>query len=239
MKRNLLILTAAFVAAGSLSAAPKDDVLNAVKKLADASSYSWSSSTTNLAGGGGGRGGRGGGPLSGSASKDGFAFVTATGGQGNTEVALKGDKVAIKTPDGGAWQTVQEALDGGARGAGRYRTLKAPATEAKDLAEKAKDLKAAGDAISGDLGADAVGPLLAFGGRGGGGGNPPPAPANAKGSVKFWIKEGTLAKYEYNVQGTMDFGGNTVDINRTTTIEIKDVGTAKVNVPEDAKKKLQ
>jgi len=29
-----------------------------------------------------------------------------------------------------------------------------------------------------------------------------------------------------------------MDIDRTTTIEIKEVGTTKINVPDDAKKKM-
>jgi len=47
-----------------------------------------------------------------------------------------------------------------------------------------------------------------------------------------------LSKYEYNVQGRMNVNNNDVDINRTTTVEIKDIGTTKVNVPEEARKKL-
>jgi len=62
--------------------------------------------------------------------------------------------------------------------------------------------------------------------------------SSAKGSVKFWIKDGALTKYEFNVKGTVEFNGNDVDIDRTTTVEIRDVGTTKVNVPEAATKKL-
>jgi hypothetical protein len=36
----------------------------------------------------------------------------------------------------------------------------------------------------------------------------------------------------------MDFNGNEVDLDRTNTVDIKDVGTTKVEVPEGAKKKL-
>jgi len=36
----------------------------------------------------------------------------------------------------------------------------------------------------------------------------------------------------------MNFNGNDVDIDRTTTVEIKEVGSTKVDVPEEAKKKL-
>ena len=37
----------------------------------------------------------------------------------------------------------------------------------------------------------------------------------------------------------MSFNGNDVDIDRTTTVAIKDIGTTKVEVPDDAKKKLK
>jgi hypothetical protein len=77
--------------------------------------------------------------------------------------------------------------------------------------------------------------LLTFCGRRGGNA---PEPKNAKGSVKFWVKDGLLAKYELKLQGTMNFNGEDRDIDRTTTVEFKDVGTTKVDVPEAAKKKL-
>jgi hypothetical protein len=63
-------------------------------------------------------------------------------------------------------------------------------------------------------------------------------PKNPKGSVKFWLKDGALSKYEFKVQGKVDFNGNEMDIDRATTVEIKEVGTTKVNIPAAAKKKL-
>jgi hypothetical protein len=74
---------------------------------------------------------------------------------------------------------------------------------------------------------------LAFGGRGGG--QNAPEIAGAKGSVKFWIKDGLISKYEFNVQGKVTFGDQKREINRTTTVEIKDVGTTKVELPDEAK----
>ena len=61
---------------------------------------------------------------------------------------------------------------------------------------------------------------------------------NAKGNVKFWIKDGELSKYEYNVTGSIKFNENDIDVDRTTDVQIKDVGTTKVTVPESAQKKL-
>ena len=56
--------------------------------------------------------------------------------------------------------------------------------------------------------------------------------------MKFWVKDGVLSKYEYTVKGTVSFNGNDREVDRTTTIEIKDVGSTKVTVPEEAKKKM-
>jgi hypothetical protein len=81
------------------------------------------------------------------------------------------------------------------------------------------------------------------GGQGGGrrnrGGNAnAPEISNAKGSAKFWIKDGLLSKYEFKVSGKISFDGNDREVDRATTVEIKDVGTTKVEIPEEAKKKL-
>ena len=74
-----------------------------------------------------------------------------------------------------------------------------------------------------------------FGGRGGANA---PEISGAKGSVKFWVKDGLLSKYEIKVQGKVTVNGNDREVDRTTKIEIKDIGSTKIEVPEDAKKKL-
>jgi hypothetical protein len=75
-----------------------------------------------------------------------------------------------------------------------------------------------------------------FGGRGGGTG---PEISGAKGSVKFWVKDGVLSKYQLNLKGSISFNGNDRDIDRTTTVEIKDIGSTKIELPDEAKKKLE
>jgi hypothetical protein len=80
---------------------------------------------------------------------------------------------------------------------------------------------------------------MSFGGRGGGGGQNAPTVADPKGSLKVWLKDGLPTKYEVTVSGKMTFGQREIAINRTTTTEIKDVGTTKVEVAEEAKAKLQ
>jgi hypothetical protein len=97
-------------------------------------------------------------------------------------------------------------------------------------------LKAGTNGISGDLTEDGAKALLTF--RRGGNGDGPTV-ANPKGSVTFWIANGKLFKYQHHVTGTVSFNGNDRDVDRTTTTEIKDVNTTKIEVSDDAKKKLE
>lgn len=235
MKRHLLFGTIA-LAAGSLLAADsslKDDVKAAAKKLAEKANYSWKS-TVDFGGGGGGRFG---GPTEGKTEKEGYTVLSQTFGENTTQSVLKGTKGAIQTQDG--WQSLAEAAEAQGRGSFRARALqnfKAPAADAEDLVAKVKELKKDGDVYSGDLTEAGVKQLATLGFRGRGGGDAP-QPSNAKGSVKFWVKDGVLSKYESKMQYTINFGGEDRDINRSTTVEIKDVGTTKVTVPDEAKKK--
>ena len=61
----------------------------------------------------------------------------------------------------------------------------------------------------------------------------------ASGLVKFWVKARKQAT-EFIVRGKITTGEEKreVDLSRTTTVEIKEVGSTKVSLPEDAKKKL-
>ena len=212
----------------------KGDVESAAKKLADASGYAWTSTT---------EGGFGGGTSEGKAEKDGFTRVSMTFANNTVEVVKKGDKGAVKMEDG--WKSFDEAAEaGGEQGQpnrGRFiaimlRSYKAPAAVIQQLVSNAREIKpsGAGEALQAELTEAGAKEMLSFRGRQGGEG---PAISGAKGTAKFWLKDGTVAKVEYNLQGSMSFNGQDRDIDRTVTIEIKDVGTAKVEVPEEAKKK--
>jgi hypothetical protein len=175
------------------------------------------------------------GPTEGKTEKDGFTHVKMSFGETTTQIVLKGDKAAVTDQDG-AWQSAAELESG--QGQGRFmgrmaRGLKAPATQAKDLVEAIKELKKEGEIFSGDMTEDGAKAMMRFG-RGGQG----PTITGAKGSAKFWVKEGLIAKYEFKVQGKMTINDNEMDVDRTTTVEIKAVGTTKVEVPAEAKAKL-
>jgi hypothetical protein len=60
--------------------------------------------------------------------------------------------------------------------------------------------------------------------------------SQCKRNRQFWVKDGVLVKYEFNVQGTMTFNNNDINIDRTTTVEIKDIGSTKIDVQPKLKK---
>lgn len=227
------LVSLSFITAGW--AAPKDDVKAAAAKLAAAPCYSWTA-TTEIPGGNFTPA-----PVTGKCEKDGFAVLTQTR-EGNTTMAvLKGDKGVVKTDDG--WKTAEElqaaAAGGGGGGGGFMRGAllrsRPPADAAGKLADKAKDLSVVDGAVCGDLTEEGAKEQLAFGRRPGGQG---PDVKNAKGSVKYWMKDGQLTKMEVKVSGTFSRNGEDRDMTRTTTYEIKDVGATKVEVPGEAKSKL-
>jgi hypothetical protein len=244
MKKNLLFGALALMTGSLLAAAPKDDVATAVKKIADAANYTWTT-TMQMPGSPFTPG-----PTGGKAEKGGATVITRTFGDNTMQTVIKGEKTVMQNRDG-VWVTREEMMQqmggggggGGGRGMGMFGGAGIlPAQEAGNLLAKLKELKVVDGVISGDLAVEDVTPLLSFGGRGGQGGQPatpPPAPKNAMGSVKFWLKDGALAKYEVHVKGTTTGrDGQEREVDRTTTTEFKDVGTTKVEIPEEAKKKL-
>jgi hypothetical protein len=231
MKKNLSLFSITMLALPLLAA--DDEIKAAAEKLGK--NYSWRT-TVAVPGGGGGRFRPG--PTEGK-SDDGTVMLSMTRGDNTMEAVMKGDKTVVKVE--GEWRTLDD-LAKDDQGPGRFigfilRGFKAPATDAPDIAGKTKDLKKEGDVYSGELTDEGAKNLLMFRGGRGGQGNAP-MPSKASGSVKFWVKDGKLSKYEYKVSGTVTFNGEDRDIDRTTTVEIKDIGSTKIEVPEDAKKKL-
>ena len=235
----VLIATSAF-ALSARAADSTETVGNAIKALKDKGNYSWSTSSEMAGGQFPGQTSKG------KTDKEGFALITREGPNGEIQSATKGDKRVTKRDDG--WKTpeeVQPAGGGGRRGGfgggGFFGGAQvAPADEAEGLLKDVKDLKAGdGGLFTAELSETAAKTRAGFGGRGGRGGNfTPPEPKDAKGSVKFWVKDGVLAKYELTTSAKMNFQDQEMDIGRTTVTEISNAGSTKVDVPEEAKKKL-
>jgi hypothetical protein len=249
MKRNAILAAAMFAASSLMAADVKDDVSNAVKALGDTGNYSWTQNVDDpnnqfLAGTSEGK------------TKDGMIY-TSRDFNGNTfEILVKGTNGAMNRGQGDGWQTPEEMAannGGGGGGGGRggfmrggfARFVRTPTTQVTDVLKDVQGLKQDGDAYVGDLTDDGAKTLAQpfrgrRGGGGGGGGNfTPPEVTDAKASVKFWIKDGKLSRFQTHVTGkSTDPDGNPVDIDRTTTVDIKDIGSTKIDVPADVVKKI-
>ena len=237
--RVSMVTLLVIVGAGVARAADKDDALAAVKKLADAPNYSWSTAVV------GGRGNQT--PVDYKTEKGGYTTFTITGQDGGTnDIVMKGDKAVAKTE---GWKTtaeLQKALDDAGGGFGpemitliRIGNFAAPADQAKALLDKATTIKKDGDAYTADLVAASATDLLTL--KMPGGAQSPfgtMAVKDAKGTLKIWVKDGVMSKMEVHLTGTRNFNDQDTPVDQTTTATIKDVGTTKIAVGDDAKKKL-
>jgi hypothetical protein len=229
--KKCIILGMMTLVATAILAAEKDDVVAAAKKLGEQANYSWSTKTvvpegTQFRPG----------PSEGKTVKGGVTYFTTSFNDNVSETYVQGEKGAVTNQDGG-FSSLAELEN--QEGFGRFRAVqarnfRAPADQAAELAAGTSSLKKEGDAYVGTLTEEAAKSAIRFRR-----GNDAQAVSGAKGSAKFWVKDGVLSKYEFTVKGSIDFNGNNFDVDRVTTVEIKDVGTTKLNVPDDVKKKMQ
>jgi len=237
-----LIAGAALIA----QAEPKDDLKAAVDKLAGSDNYTWTvtvaiaNSQFNID------------PQTAKTQKDGLITTDfpGFGGGDPTPAVIKGDKQVIKTADG--WKLASEILaapadpnggggfDPNTMAANRASTFKTPVATATDALAKADKVEKTDDGFTVTLNEEGAKGLFTFGrGRGGrGGAGGAPAVTNAKGSVKFTVKDGVLTKIESHFTGSVSRGGQDTDLDITNTSEVKDVGSTTLTVPDEAKAKL-
>lgn len=227
-------------------AAPSADLATAAKKLADAPSYAWTSTTqiahTDFPAM----------PSEGVTEKGGFTVTTRTFNGNSSQTVRKGTELVMQNRDGD-WVTMEEMRaqfsggqaggGGGQRGGGRggfggglFGGAANPAETLGQLAAKLKNLQAEGDTLTATVTGEEAATLLAPpGGRGGQG----QGPKYDSITVKFWLKDGAITQYSTHTLGTMTLpGGEDRELDTTTTVEFKNIGTAKVEVPEAAKKKF-
>jgi hypothetical protein len=231
MKITLLILALVLAtpSIGTAETSPRSEIVTAARALASQPSYRWTATPKAEGTGAPLRQG----PTEGKTEKGGYTYASFTLGDAAIEMAFKGDKAAIKRES--SWESAEDLLQGDSAWIGRrLKAFKFPAAESEEIAGMVKEYKKDGDAYSGELNEAGVKQLIERGRRGA------TEVSGAKGSARFWLKDGALVKYEFNVQGKITAGADQrqVEINRTMTVEIKEVGTTKVNLPAGAKDKL-
>jgi hypothetical protein len=234
--------------AATVFADAKEDVAAAVKKLAESDSYSWTTAS-------GGAQGVVAGGAEGKTRRDGLTMLNLGLRDVNTQILFKDGKGAYRSPDS-EWKSIA-ADGGGAGGAGAggattqgansdarmianmIKTYRPPAAQAQNIFEQAQDLKKSDDgSFTGSLPPDqAKALILRRIVRGAGGADM--TVKDPTGGVKFWTSDdGVLRRFEFHVEGTLSVNGEDRPINRTTTVEMKDVGKTTIDVPEDAKAKM-
>ena len=233
MSKLVLLCALICLSSAAFAADESNPIIDAAKKLSDSPNYSWRAFTQDSSNGGT--------TISqeGKTEKDGFTLLSFSSGDYFVRVALKGGKGLVNIGEG--WKSADDLAD--QRRTARFVTrivggFKSPAALAQQLATLTKNLKQDGETYIAQLiGNDANevnAPLSSF--RGGGGGR---EMTNAKATVTFWIRDGVLEKLQVRSTGTISRGGNDMNVDRTTTVEFRDVGNTKVELPEDLKKKLQ
>ncbi|MBM3840225.1 MAG: hypothetical protein FJ398_20115 [Verrucomicrobia bacterium] len=232
MLLGLVLATRGVVDCWAADKNPSAEVKSALQQLASQANYSWTStpkaepksSLTRQ------------GPTHGQTEANGFTYFRFTLEGNAVEVASKGGQSAIKTET--AWESARELTGDREWIARRLQDFKPPHAEAEELLKICRTLKAErGGAYTGDFTAEGVKNLLLsrsrveFLAR---------VSPGAKGTARFWVKNGMLAKYEVNLQGKILLTDHQQEfaINRTTTVEISRVGSTQVQVPEEAKKKI-
>lgn len=229
---GLWVLTSSLVGLRAAQPNLEIEVKKALESLGAEPNYSWSSTTKSdpptsiirL------------GPTAGKTELNGYTYFGFTLDGNLVEVALHGSKSAIKTES--AWESSQELTGDRQWMARRLQAFKPPVAEAEELLRMTKTLRnQKGGILSGDLSPEGVRELLLSRSR-----NEIAVrvPAGAKGSVKFWVKGGRLVKFEYNLQGKIVLLDHQQEfkVNRTTVVEISHIGSTRIQLPDEAKKKL-
>ena len=232
----------AFLMAGAALAEPKDDLDAVAKKLGD-EGYTWKSSLkTEMVGGRSVILAR-----EAKIDKEGriSSQVLVTRFDGSVtppiEAVVKGKKGAIKTQDG--WQPISEVAkeEPGNRDrmviraeARRLQEYEPPHEQIKKMAAKDGKFSVEGDVIRVEL-SEATARWAAGVPQG----DQAPTVSNLKSVVKFWLKAGSLTKFQVDSEYTLSNGDRESKWTRTAVMEFKDVGSTTVEIPAEARKKLE
>lgn len=235
--RQIVAAVAAVLAAQGAWADDREDVQKAARKTSELTNYSFRIELAFEGGPGGG-----GHPPATQARYD--KDIGLYGKVGETAEFVKiADKVAFTDREGN-WRRPPQGQSGG-RGYGMMglflRNLKAPHEDVKGLdarfkkIEKQNNRENGCDVYAGELTEEAAREIL-------------PMrrildrlqDAEISGEAKLWVNsDGILVRYEIRCVVKANFNGNDFEMTFTRTTELSDIGTTKVEIPDEAKKLLE
>jgi hypothetical protein len=226
-------------AVAATAADPKDQIAGAIKALGEQDNYSWTtkielenaSFTPGL--------------MRGKTVKDGWTCLSQEIEGETTEAFLKAGKGVVKTSEG--WKTEDElptptpgSFDRAAMVGRWLLNSRTPFEMLKLVRDKFGECKTGDEGtVVGELNEEGLKELATIGRRPRSGGAAPPAPKSGKANVKFWLKNGVPTKFVVTLHATFSRpDGQDREVGWTSTFELKEVGSTKVEAPEDVKKKL-
>ncbi len=212
--------------------AANEEVAAAAKKAAEITSYSFKVTTAGPA-----KGKRTGGTVEGKYEKDQPVCLKS----GALEAFRKGGLVVYK--EGEEWKRAERKK--GEKKADPTLALQAVKLPHEELdgcdkhfqsVEKAEAKENECTVFSGPLTETAAASLASTGGKG----NKAAAALRYSGTGKLWVNaDGRIVKYEFQIKATGERNGKAIDQSIARTVELTDLGTAKVEIPEGAKKLLE
>ena len=176
--------------------------------------------------------------IEGRVEKDGPTSVTLRFGDRTVHGYLLGSKAFVTSPDT-KWKDIPEMRKGETPGEFITRLVRGvtpPDKQIRELLGRSAELRQEGEVVTASLPQPSAQALLEprHAGRFKG-----PEVRDASGTVKFWTAAGAITKYEYTLRGKTMMDGEEKEFVRTTVVEIRDIGTTKVDLPDIAKEKLR
>ncbi|MCC9642471.1 arabinan endo-1,5-alpha-L-arabinosidase [Rhodopirellula sp. JC740] len=201
----------------------------AIEELETKRSYRWVSES-ELEGQSGFRPGA----MRGTTVADDMIALSISFGSRDLQTVIDGEKAAVTDRDG-RWETIamkDQGYSSGKSSASIARNVETPVEELKKLVPLLTFLRTEDDWIVGDLPANAAEDHLEI--RRGG-----ETVRRPTGIVRFRINHGSLTKYVVRAEAELVNEDRTNKVSRTKTIQLRDVGTAKWDVPDGASEALQ
>jgi len=233
MKLSSVITLVCWLASSTtivVAADPKAEVTDAVKKLRSQPNFSWTMTPKTEGSETASRQG----PIEGKTEKGGATWIKGSSGDNSFEAVMKGSKIAVNYA--GEWVAVEEDDEGTGRFARRLKPFKDILESVDELVSKSKEItKAADGSYTSELTAEGAKEIFGRLGR------RAAEATESSGTAKYWVTDGALKKFESTVKGKFTAGEDKKEVNlsRTVSVEIKDVGSTKVNIPAEATSKLE
>jgi len=238
----LIALTVLSGWAGPVPRDAREDVQRALEKLEASGNFSWVSTTSEETDGDLPQFSA---EMQGRSVKGGWSQISKSSSKKGSEAFLKDDRIAVMTADG--WKVVDAKveppaggkLDKAVKQAQQFVLSRAPVTEAKGLLNRLEDMKShGGGTYSGRVAALDV-PIYLERAKAAGKGAPSMEEPRIR--VNFRVRDGVLAAYELVVTGrhVKKKSGQAQEIVFSAAVDILDVGTTTLEIPEEARKVLE